>query len=49
MQLLSAEIVQKIKSLPPEKQDEVINGIARILAERATARDEGLRDKNRQH
>jgi len=43
MQLLNEELVQKIKLLPPDKQKQVVDGIAKLLAERAPAHDEELR------
>ncbi len=55
MSLLNEETVLKIKSLPPEEQQQVLDGIARLLSERASAHSTNLQandqvdDKSESH
>ena len=39
---MNEEPVLKIKSLPPEEQQQVLDGVARLLSERASAHSTNL-------
>jgi hypothetical protein len=46
MQFLNKEIMEKIKSLPIDTREKVINGLIQMLAERPKALEKELKNEN---